>query len=117
MTVTASAPTHQAAPCWIAITPNARYAYTTNAHGGVISGFRLMHDGSLNLLDASGMTASTGTGSGPLDMAISGNGRFLHTLLSGYGAVGSFRIGADGSLSPVGMVSGLPKYASGLAAR
>ena len=34
------------AACWIAVTQNGRYAYTTNTGTGTISGFKIAHNGS-----------------------------------------------------------------------
>jgi len=55
----------------------------------------------------------------PVDLSLSADGRYLYQLLRGTGAVAAFRIGADGSLVPLGLlVGGLPVAdgASGLAA-
>ena len=48
-TVTASLPVGQGAACWVAVSPNGRFAYTGNAAGG-ISGFAVGRDGSLTAL-------------------------------------------------------------------
>ncbi len=114
--VTASAPTHNLAPCWIAVTPSGRYAYTTNAHNGIISGFSVDPGGSLTLLDTDGVTAATGAGSSPIDMAMSVNGRYLNVLLSGNGSIGTFRVQSNGSLAPIGVAGSLPAGTTGLAA-
>lgn len=63
------------------------------------------------------MAASTGTGSIPVDMALSDNSRFLYVREAGNGVVAGFRIGADGSLTAVGSASGVPAGAQGIAAR
>jgi 6-phosphogluconolactonase len=108
--------THQAAPCWLVAGKNGRYAYTANAGGGTISGFAVGRDGSLTLLDASGATADLGGGSHPLDEAVSTNGRYLYNLTDGTHTISTFRIGEDGSLTPVGSIGGLPAGAIGIAA-
>jgi 6-phosphogluconolactonase len=109
--------THQGAPCWLVASKNGRYAYTANAGPGTISGFAVGHDGSLTLLDASGVTADLGAGSHPLDEAISGNGQFLYNLTDGRHEITGFRIGEDGSLTQVTVAGGLPAGAIGIAAR
>jgi 6-phosphogluconolactonase len=113
--VTASAGTTETAACWVAVSPNGKFAYTTNTGSASISGYRVGHDGSLALLDADGVTAATGAG--PLDLAFSRNGRYVYSLNAAGGSVSAFRVEADGSLAPVATVSGLPATASGLVAR
>ena len=108
--------THQGAPCWLVASKNGRYAYTANGASGTISGFAVGHDGSLTLLDPSGVSANLGAGSHPLDEATSGNGRYLYNLTDGRHAISAFRIAEDGSLTALGTVGGLPAGADGVAA-
>jgi DNA-binding beta-propeller fold protein YncE len=78
VTVTAaSVGTNETAACWVAVTPNSRYAYTTNTGSASISGFRIGPDGGLTLLTPGGVTGQTGAG--PIDLAIAANGRRLFT--------------------------------------
>jgi 6-phosphogluconolactonase (cycloisomerase 2 family) len=115
--ISASVPTHGVAPCWIAITPNGRYAYTSNTGSGIISGFRIEDDGSLVPLDADGRTGVTGEGSFPADMVISGDGRNLYVLNTGSQTVGAFDVQSDGSLSPLPFAGGAPSSAVGMVIR
>jgi len=115
-TISAAVATHQGAPCWLVSSKNGRYAYTANAGGGSISGFSVGEDGSLSLLDATGATANLGTGSHPLDEAVSGNGQYLYNLTDGAHRISAFRIAGDGSLSGIGTID-IPAGAAGLAAR
>jgi 6-phosphogluconolactonase (cycloisomerase 2 family) len=48
-----------------------------------------------------------GFGNAPIDMTITGNGRFLYVLNARDGTVGMFRINPDGSLSDLGVVAEL----------
>jgi 6-phosphogluconolactonase len=114
--ISGAVPTFQGAPCWLVSSKNGHYAYTANAGSGTISGFSVDHDGTLTLLDPSGISGNLGAGSHPLDEAVSGDGRFLHVLVDGTHSVGTFRIAHDGSLAFVGTVGGLPAGAMGLAA-
>ena len=114
--ISGAVPTHQGAPCWLIASKNGRYAYTANAAAGTISGFSVAQDGSLALLDPSGVTAGLGAGSHPLDEAVSSNGRFLYNLTDGTHSISAFRIADDGSLSPVASIGGLPAGAAGIAA-
>lgn len=110
-------PTTETAACWVVVSNDGRYAYTTNAGSGTVSGYRISFDGTITLLDADGVTGDTGAGSAPIDMALSNNGRFLYTLNSGDQTIGAFKVHADGSLSQLQGANGLPVGANGLAAR
>ena len=104
----ASVSTHgQAAPCWLIATKDGRFAYTANAGSGSISGYRIGAQGVMTLLNASGVTGSTGAGSTPLDLDLSKGDRYLYVLESGAGRIGAFAVGADGSLSPLAGIGGL----------
>lgn len=116
--VTPSLRTGHSAACWIAVTPDGRFAYTTNAGSSVVTGFSVARNGALALLNADGRTGLPGTGTTPLDVAVSRDGNFLYTLNTGTGTVGAFRIAADGALTPVEGAGGLPVTggANGIAA-
>ncbi len=101
----------QTAPCWVVITKNSRYAYTTNTGSGTISSYQIGHDGSLALLAAAAGT----TGGAPIDMALSRNSHFLYALSSG--TIKGFEVEGDGSLTPLATgPSGLPATSVGLVA-
>jgi 6-phosphogluconolactonase len=104
--------TEQTAACWVVVTDNGRFAYTTNTGSGSISIYGIDRDGSIALLESVG--ADTGADSAPTDLAMSG--RQLFVLNSGSRTVGAYRVGGDGSLIPVDTVGGLPAGATGLAA-
>jgi 6-phosphogluconolactonase len=110
----ASVPTTETAACWVVITQNGRYAYTTNTGSASVSGYAIGQDGSLSLLDADGRTGLTGAG--PIDAALSRGSRFLYTLDSGAQQISAFAVNADGSLDGLGALGGLPAAAVGLAA-
>ena len=114
--VNSAVPTTETAACWVVVTGDGRFAYTTNAGSGTVSGYRIAFDGTITLLDADGVTGSTGSGSGPIDMALSNNGRYLFTLNGGNNTIGAFKIRADGSLSPLPGADEIPPGANGLAA-
>jgi len=106
--------THQGAPCWAVVTQNGKFGYTANAQGGSISGFAIANDGSISLIDADGRTAVVGGGN--IDLALSGNSRYLYQL-DGDRSISGFRIEADGHLTAVGNVAALPASTVGLVAR
>ncbi len=107
----------QTAPCWVVVTKNGKFTYTSNTGTGNISGYKIKHDGSLVLFNDSGNTGSTGDGSKPIDMAISNNSQFLYCLNAGNQTISVFRINnGHGNLYPIQTVSGLPAGGAGLAA-
>lgn len=113
--VTGSAPTFQGAACWVVVTRNGRFAYTSNAASNSISGFSVGNDGSLTLLSADGRAAATDAG--PTDMALSRNSQFLYVRNGRAGTIGAYAIASDGSLTPIAGASGLPAGTAGLIAR
>jgi 6-phosphogluconolactonase (cycloisomerase 2 family) len=109
--ISASVPTLQGAACWVAITPDGRFAYTGNAATGSITGFAIARDGALTRLAADGRSASTPR---PNDLAIAGG--YLYAINPNVGTVTAYRIAADGSLDALPAVTGLPTGLAGLAA-
>jgi len=107
--------TGQAAPCWLATSKDGLYAYTANGGSGTISGFSIGDDGTLALLNPSGVNASLGGTSHPLDETTTKDG-FLYNLTDGLHTISGFAIGKDGSLSSAASMPGLPVGAAGIAA-
>ncbi len=105
----------QAAACWVAVTNNGRYAYTADAHNGMISSYAVANDGTLTLLNG---TAGTPGGT-PLDEAVTRNDQFLYVLNNGTGALGidAFAIQSNGSLVQLPTTAGTQSSAAGLVAR
>lgn len=115
--VTGSLGTTETAACWVVVSKDGKFAYTANAGSSSITGYAVAPNGALTLLDANGVTASTGVGAGALDLAVSNNGRFLYVLANRANSVAGFRIGSGGRLEPVGVGAGLPTGSVGIAAR
>jgi 6-phosphogluconolactonase len=112
------AKTNQTAACWVVVTPNGKYAYVTNTASGTISGYRVSENGQLTLLNPDGLTATTGAGSGPIDMVLSRDGKEMYVLNGGTsGLIGGFTIKADGSLVAKTGATGVPMSATGLVVR
>ena len=103
--------------CWAAVSGDGRFVYVTNTGSGSISGYSIEPDGTIALLDADGVTATTGPGSAPIDLAFSGNNRLLFALNSGTQSISAFRVREHGGLIPGATTIGLPAGANGLAAR
>jgi hypothetical protein len=108
-------PDHQSAPCWIVVTQDGRFTYTTNTASSSISGFRIRPNGTLELLNASGVTATSDPG--PIDAALSGgSSAYLYVLNAGGGSITVYRVEHNGALTQIaGGVAGLAG-ANGLAA-
>lgn len=111
-----SVATTETAACWVVVTNDGRFAYTTNAGSGTVSGYKVAFDGRLRLLDRNGVTGRTGHDSAPIDMALSNDQRNLYTLNSGNSTISTFRVRANGMLIAM-RVTKLPPGANGLAAR
>jgi len=106
--------THQGAPCWAVVTNDGRIGFTGNGAGSV-SAFAIAPDGAINLVDANGGTALIGAGIN--DIALSHNSRYLYVLQTGGAqAIHAFRVQADGHLTALGAIAGLPTGTRGLAA-
>jgi 6-phosphogluconolactonase (cycloisomerase 2 family) len=73
-----------------------------NAGSSTISTFRLGFDGSATLLP--GVTPTSG---GSVDLVASPDGRFLYSENGAAGAIDELRINPNGSLTPIGRVTGL----------
>jgi 6-phosphogluconolactonase len=111
--ISKSVPDGETAACWIQIDEAGRYAFTANAGSGNVSSYRIERDGRIVLKNA--VAGDIGSGSHPVDMAMSDGGEYLYVLANGNGTVASFEV-HGGDLVRVGTVSGVPATAAGLAA-
>jgi len=102
----------QTAACWVVVTPNGRYAYTTNTGSNTVSSYAIQRSGTLSLANA--VAATTGTG--PIDAALSATGRSLFVLNAGSHTISSFSVDKDGNLGNTKTIGGIPTGANGLAA-
>jgi 6-phosphogluconolactonase len=114
-TISPSVADNEAAACWIEVTKNGRFAYTTNTGSGSVSSYTIDGDGSIELLEQ--VAADTGAGSAPTDIAQAQNGRVMTVLLPGTHAIASYRVNGNGALSLVDEAGGVAGTATGLAAR
>ena len=115
--ISGSVPTTESAACWIAITPDGRFVYTTNTASGTITGFSLA-SGHLARLTADGVTGNVGAGTAPIDLVVTPDGSFVYSLNSGVETITGFSVNADGSLASIGGgIFGIINGASGLLAR
>jgi 6-phosphogluconolactonase (cycloisomerase 2 family) len=106
-----SVPTNQTAACWVVVTSDGRFLYTTNTGSGTVSRYRIAHNGEIELL------GNTPSGAVPIDATLTNDSRILYVLNSGAATISAFRTHADGGLTALPGVSGLPATANGLVAR
>jgi len=100
----------QAALCWIVRVRG--FYYVANTASNNLSGYRIDAAGQPSLLDGDGVVAATNPG--PIDLASSGAYVYAETGLNG--TVDEFSIASDGTLSPIGSVTGLPPGLEGITA-
>lgn len=112
ITLSGSVADTQQAACWLVVTGNGKYAYTTNAKSGTISSYTIHKDGTITLLQV----VAANTGAGDLDMAFAKNSQFLYVFVNGSHSIESFKVHANGSLTSLQTVTGIPAGADGLAA-
>jgi 6-phosphogluconolactonase len=101
--------------CWAVVTPDDRFAFTTNFADGAVSRFAIASDGSLSLEDATAGISVDGM-PGLRDEALSSDGRFLYTIDADGGRIYGWAVEAEGALELVGSWDGLPATVAGLAA-
>jgi 6-phosphogluconolactonase len=101
--------------CWAVVTPDDRFAFTTNFADGAVSRFAIALDGSLSLEDATAGIAVDGM-TGLRDEDLSSDGRSLYAIDADGGRIYGWSVDAEGSLEPVGSWDGVPATVAGLAA-
>ena len=105
---------NQSAACWVAITDNGKYAYTTNTASNNLSNFNINnYNGAISVNTA----VAAVTDMGPIDAALSNNSKYLYILNGVSHSIGVYAVATDGSLTAVQTVTGLPAGANGLSAR
>ena len=113
--VSAAVPSGQSAACWVVTTRDGRFAFVSNTASGNLSTYRIA-GAQASLLQA--ISANTGNGSGPTDMALDRNSRFLYTLDPRNGNIIAMRVAVNGALTTIETeAAGLQPFATGLVAR
>ncbi|HSC49718.1 MAG TPA: hypothetical protein VLD16_05585 [Gaiellaceae bacterium] len=98
----------QGALCWIQRVGDVYFVSNTASND--LSSFAVGPDGQPSLLQAVAAT----TNAGPIDLASSGGYLYAETGLAG--TVDEFQVGPNGTLTPIGSVTGLPPGLEGIAA-
>ncbi|MGV8965777.1 MAG: lactonase family protein [Cellulomonas sp.] len=101
-----SAATGGAALCWNIVV--GRTIYGANAGSANLSAWQIGANGAATLT----APVAASTGAGPIDLAASGNGRYLYVQESVAGTVGAYAISGDGSPQRIQTVAGLPAYST-----
>jgi 6-phosphogluconolactonase (cycloisomerase 2 family) len=101
--------------CWAVVTPDGKFAFTTNFADGAVSRYAIGADGSLSVDDATAGIAVDGM-TGLRDEDLSDDGRFLYVIDADGGRIYGWSVGAAGALETVGSWEGLPATVAGLAA-
>jgi len=101
--------------CWAVVTPDDRFAFTTNYADGAVSRFGIASDGSLTLEDATAGISVEGE-PGLRDEDLSDDGHYLYAIDADGGRIFGWSVEAEGALEPVGSWEGVPDTIAGLAA-
>jgi 6-phosphogluconolactonase len=111
--ITGPVAAHQSAACWVVITGNGKYAYTTNTASDNVSRFDVRKNtGSISV----GEAIAAGTGKGPIDAALTDNSKFLYVLTPGTNTINCFKVDQNGGLTSIQTVTDVPGTGVGLAA-
>jgi 6-phosphogluconolactonase len=102
--------------CWVVVTDDGRYAFTTNFADGAVSRYAIGMDGSLTLDDATAGITEDGR-PGLRDEDLSDDNRFLYAIDADQGQIVGWSVDDHGRLSKLGSWSGVPTTVAGLAAR
>jgi 6-phosphogluconolactonase len=113
--VTASIGNGRSEICWAVITPDDRYAFTTNFADGAVSRYSIGTEGSFALEDATAGITVDGQ-PGLRDEDLTTDGRFLYAIDADAGRIVGWSVGSMGELSSIGSWEGLPETVAGLAA-
>jgi len=104
----------QAATCWISVTGDGKFGFTSNTGSGTLSAYQVSANGTLNLENA--VAGSLNNGGAPIDSARTSDSAFLYVVDSALGRIVSFKVNGA-SLKPLGAVTGLPTSLQGIAAQ
>jgi 6-phosphogluconolactonase (cycloisomerase 2 family) len=106
-----SQPDGQVALCWI--TRVGSYYYVSNTGSNTLSGYTVGPDGQPSLVGATGVVATTEPGT--IDTTSPPGTSFLYAETGLGGTVDEFTANADGSLTQLGTIGGLPVGIEGIA--
>jgi 6-phosphogluconolactonase (cycloisomerase 2 family) len=106
-----SQPDGQVALCWI--TRVGPYYYVSNTGSNTLSGYTIAADGQPSLVGSTGVVATTEPG--PIDSTSPPGTSFLYAETGLGGTVDEYTVNADGTLTQLGVIGGLPSGIEGIA--
>ena len=112
--ISPAVPSTQNATCWISLTRDEKFGFTSNTASGTLSAYHIRGNGTLDLENA--IAGRLNGGGAPIDSALSNDSEFLYVVDSALGRVVFFRV-HDARLIPIGNFSGLPTSVQGIAAQ
>ena len=103
-------PNGQETLCWLERAGD--FFFGGNTGNSTVTGYRTDRHGRLALTDRVGVaTPPSARSQGVIDLAVTGDERFLYVQNATSGTVDGFRIGRNGTLTKVTTVTGLPPFA------
>jgi 6-phosphogluconolactonase len=106
-------PTGQSAACWVVLTENGKNIFTTNTASNTLSSYNVHpFSGNISILQSVAAT----TDMGPIDAALTDNSKYLYILNSVSHTISAHAVAANGGLTSLSTVTGLPVGTNGLAA-
>jgi 6-phosphogluconolactonase (cycloisomerase 2 family) len=104
--------TGQSAACWLVVTPDGRFAYTTNTGSADVSSFAVAPGGTVRLSESE----AASTDAGPIDAAFTPAGRTLFVLNGAGHSIAGFAVNRrTGRLTALTVTGDLPAGLVGLA--
>jgi 6-phosphogluconolactonase (cycloisomerase 2 family) len=103
----------QQATCWISLTADGKFGFSSNTGSGTLSAYHIAANGVLDLESA---VAGSLNGGAPIDSSFSTGSEFLYVVDSALGRVVIFKVNGA-SLHQIGNVTGLPTSIQGIAAQ
>jgi 6-phosphogluconolactonase (cycloisomerase 2 family) len=105
-----SQPDNQTALCWILRV--GAYYYVSNTGSNNLSAYTISTAGQPSLVGTDGIVARTQPG--PIDLTSPSGTAFLY-VQTGSGTIHEFQVNSDGTLTPIGLTTGLPAGMEGIA--
>jgi len=115
LTISGSVGDTQMGACWAVSTNNGGFVYVSNSASNTLSAYTVSPGGSLTLMNAT--AGNTGSGTVPIDMAMSSSSLYLYALDDATGQISGYRVQPNGTLTPISGASGLPSGSQGIAAQ
>jgi 6-phosphogluconolactonase len=110
-TTNGAVPNGQTAVCWVAVTENGRFAFTTNTGSNTLTTYFVDNFGRIYFIPWS----IEKSGDKPIDVIVSSDNRYVYNINGGSNSLGEYRRGLLGTLQNIGYINNIPDFAAGLA--